>query len=156
MYTIPEGKKRSTLLALIDVFVAISEKKPPNKSNKTRAFLRELFRLDLSTAQYTLLCYVPGHCFNACGINPQTNEIFCRERWLNIAVFDGKGGMKSVSAWDLHALGENASLQRWIFSRGFLAQFAQFCDKPSWVIISKITGWWQLKNFVFSPRMLGK
>ena len=102
MYTIPEGKKRSTLLALIDVFVAISEKKP-NKSNKTRAFLRELFRLDLSTAQYTLLCYVPGHCFNACGIHPQTNEIFCREVWLNKAVFfDGKGGMKSVSAWDLH------------------------------------------------------
>eukprot|EP00434_Breviolum_minutum_P039284 symbB.v1.2.034881.t1/scaffold4582.1/size37739/1 len=53
-----------------------------NKDNCT-AGRGELFRLDLSTAQYTLLCYVPGHCFNACGINPQTNEIFCRERLNN-------------------------------------------------------------------------
>eukprot|EP00434_Breviolum_minutum_P043416 symbB.v1.2.038702.t1/scaffold6131.1/size20721/2 len=40
----------------------------------------ELFRLDLSTGTYQLLCYVPTHCFNACGISPETNEIFCRER----------------------------------------------------------------------------
>ena len=106
MYTIPEGKNRSTLLALIDVFVVISEKKTPNKSNKTRAFLRELFQLDLSTGTYQLLCYVPEHCFNSCGISPETNEIFCRERWLGVAVFDRKGGMKSVSAWDLLGLGE--------------------------------------------------
>ena len=118
MYTIPEGKKRSTLLALIDVFVAISEKKT-NKSNKTRAFLRELFRLDLSTAQYTLLCYVPGHCFNACGINPQTNEIFCRERWLNIAVFDREGRDEiSVGVGSSRLGEENASLIMGGFYKG--------------------------------------
>jgi len=38
MYTIPEGKKRSTLLALIDVFVAISEKKNQTKATKRVPF----------------------------------------------------------------------------------------------------------------------
>jgi len=37
-------------------------------------------RLDLNTGEYTPLCYVPGHCFNGCGISPETNEIFCREK----------------------------------------------------------------------------
>ena len=101
MYTIPEGKNRSTLSALVDVFVLILEK--PNKNNKTRALLRELFRLDLGTGQYTPLCRVPEHCFNACGLSPD-NEIFCRERWLSVAPLDRKGGMKSVGPWDLHAL----------------------------------------------------
>jgi len=49
-----------------------------NKNNCTAGF-GELFRLDLSTGQYTPLCFVPQHCFNACGLSPD-NEIFCRER----------------------------------------------------------------------------
>ena len=76
---IHKGKNRSTLSGLVFVFVLVfSEKDTPNKSNKTRALLRELFRLELSTAEYTPLCKVEGHCFNGCGISPD-NEIFCRE-----------------------------------------------------------------------------
>ena len=73
--------------------VVISEKKTTKHKNNTRhAKLPRAFdRLDLSTGEYTPLCYVPEHCFNACGISPETNEIFCREKCLNIAVFDGKG-----------------------------------------------------------------
>ena len=48
-----------------------------NRDNCT-AGLGEFCRLDLSTGQYTPLCFVPQHCFNACGLSPD-NEIFCRE-----------------------------------------------------------------------------
>ena len=96
IYMIHKGKNRSTLSGLVFVFVVVfSEKDTPNKSNKTRALLRELFRLELSTAEYTPLCKVEGHCFNGCGISPD-NEIFCREVWLSVAVLDRKGGMKSA------------------------------------------------------------
>ena len=29
---------------------------------------------------YTTLCYVEGYCLNACGINPETNLIYCINR----------------------------------------------------------------------------
>lgn len=65
--------------SVVDIFVVIFEKNTEQKNNnKTRALLREFCRLDLSTGQYTPLCFVPQHCFNACGLSPD-NEIFCRE-----------------------------------------------------------------------------
>eukprot|EP00434_Breviolum_minutum_P033273 symbB.v1.2.029444.t1/scaffold3217.1/size62816/1 len=52
-----------------------------NSDHKNCSAGRAAFdRLDLSTGEYTPLCYVPEHCFNACGISPETNEIFCREK----------------------------------------------------------------------------
>lgn len=102
----------------------------PNKSNKTRALLREIDRLDLSTGEYTPLCYVPGHCFNGCGISPD-NEIFCREKWLS-AVFDRKGGMKSVGPQDL----QNFLMERtiWPFSFGDFSLL-------QWEVFSKVGVW---------------
>ena len=44
---------------------------------------RTIFRLDLSPGTaggYTPLCHIQDYCLNACGIDPDTNQIFCSQR----------------------------------------------------------------------------
>ena len=125
--------------------------------------LRAIDRLDLNTGKYTPLCYVPGHCFNGCGISPETNEIFCREKLLSVAAFD----RISVSVRDLQGLGE--CLLWWkenlafFFSEDFyLPAMARFYTSHNWyfiwvqrltiliVIISKLRLFKQTKNVFFT------
>ena len=98
---------------------AVIFEKTRNKNNKTRALLRAIDRLDLNTGEYTPLCYVPGHCFNGCGISPETNEIFCREKLLSVAAFDRISvSVGTFRAWE-NAFYDGKKIWRFFFQRIF-------------------------------------
>ncbi|CAE7560705.1 yvaG [Symbiodinium natans] len=40
----------------------------------------DIKQLDVSTGQYNILCTIPDKCFNACGMKPGSNFIYCIEK----------------------------------------------------------------------------
>ncbi|CAK9019113.1 unnamed protein product [Durusdinium trenchii] len=51
-----------------------------NTGNNCANGMATISSLDLNTSQYTDLCYIPGVCLNACGINPIDSAIYCHTR----------------------------------------------------------------------------
>ena len=142
MYTIPEGKKRSTLLALIDVFVAISEKK--TKQKQQNACLSKgivSFGLEHSPIYTFVLC---TRALLQCLWHQSANK------WdfLPRKVAQHSSFWREVEGWNQcrwgiftvggECLAENGRfLQRWVFSTRCFKVTFWF---PTWRSLSPLKG----------------